>query len=226
LSIQWGPWRSTGLFSGDAAERNADELDRQGIHGFSPEEGVHVFTAIHGSDAPVVTVMPVDLAALRSARSGRDLNMFEGRWPVLSNAPAGEGGLGQLLAQASTPADRRMILIPLVKEIVGGVLKLAPSRLDTRRALGTMGLTSLMAMELRNRLEALAGRPLSATVAWNYPTIDALVGFLAQEAPSGVPPAPLPDAAAAIVEAVAPTAEMTDDDVADLLRRKPGVRTR
>ena len=32
-----------------------------------------------------------------------------------------------------------------------------------------------MAMELRNRLEAALGRPLSATLAWNYPTVDALV---------------------------------------------------
>ena len=39
-----------------------------------------------------------------------------------------------------------------------------------------MGLSSLMAMELRNRLERPLARPLSATLAWNYPTVDALVG--------------------------------------------------
>ena len=50
-----------------------------------------------------------------------------------------------------------------------------------------MGLNSLMAMELRNRLEIVLDRPLSATLAWNYPTIEILVDHLAGDAP---PPPP------------------------------------
>jgi myxalamid-type polyketide synthase MxaE and MxaD len=59
------------------------------------------------------------------------------------------------------------------------VLKITPSRLDPRKALGDLGLNSLMAMELRNRLETALGHPLSATLAWNHPTVDALVTHLA-----------------------------------------------
>ena len=77
--------------------------------------------------------------------------------------------------------------------------------------------TSLLAMELRNRLEASLARPLSATLAYNYPTIDALVGFLCAE-PSAV--APQPQSA----RVVAPIghddiADMSDDEAATLLRR-------
>ena len=49
-----------------------------------------------------------------------------------------------------------------------------------------MGLTSLMAIELRNRLEAALGRPLSATLAWNHPTIEALIDFLGADAVEGI----------------------------------------
>ena len=42
-----------------------------------------------------------------------------------------------------------------------------------------------MAMELRNRLEASVGRSLSATLAWNYPTIEMLVDHLAAESSTG-----------------------------------------
>lgn len=51
-----------------------------------------------------------------------------------------------------------------------------------------MGLNSLMAMELRNRLEIVLDRPLSATLAWNYPTIEILVDHLAGDAPPPPPP--------------------------------------
>jgi myxalamid-type polyketide synthase MxaE and MxaD len=99
------------------------------------------------------------------------------------------------------------------------VLKLAPARLDARKPLGAMGLNSLMAMELRNRLEAALERPLSATLAWNYPTVDALVGFLCGEAPAAVVARPATAAAddAVAIEAVA---QLSDADAARLLRRK------
>ena len=83
------------------------------------------------------------------------------------------------LAQAD-PAKRRQILESMVRDAVTHVLKISPSRLDPRKALGEMGLNSLMAMELRNRLETALGRSLSATLAWNYPTVDALVQHLAR----------------------------------------------
>jgi hypothetical protein len=41
-----------------------------------------------------------------------------------------------------------------------------------------MGLDSLMGVELRNRLELDLGLRLPATLAWNYPTVDALSTFL------------------------------------------------
>ena len=44
-----------------------------------------------------------------------------------------------------------------------------------------MGLTSLLAMEFRNRLERALGRALPATLAWNYPTVRALADHLADD---------------------------------------------
>ena len=77
-------------------------------------------------------------------------------------------------------AERRELVDRVVRTAIATVLKIAPSRFDSRKALGAMGLTSLMAIELRNRLEADLSRPLSATLAWNYPTIEAMVTHLAR----------------------------------------------
>jgi myxalamid-type polyketide synthase MxaE and MxaD len=83
-----------------------------------------------------------------------------------------------------------------------------------------MGLTSLMAMELRNRLESALARPLSATLAWNYPTVEALVGFLCGDTPdvAGRPAAHVAAAPAPI--AVDAVAHLSDVDAARVLRRK------
>ena len=81
------------------------------------------------------------------------------------------------------------------------------SRIDPRRTLGSLGLNSLMSMELRNRLERLSGRVLSATVAWNHPTVEALVALLA-------PPQPVAAPSLALIQpprGVAPADEDPDD---------------
>jgi acyl carrier protein len=105
------------------------------------------------------------------------------------------------------------------------VLRLAPARIDPRRPLGAMGLDSLMALELRNRLESALGRTLSATLAWNYPTVDALVDYLADQpaAPGARAPAPgaLPSAAHADVHLAATldaVAALSDAEIARTLR--------
>ena len=106
--------------------------------------------------------------------------------------------------EAAGPVERRRILEPIIRSAVGHVLKIAPSRLDGRKALGNMGLSSLMAIELRNRLETVLGRPLSATLAWNYPTIEAIVGYLAEDEAGVLPAAASPTVTSPAVTPVPP----------------------
>ena len=177
LSIAWGPWENTGLATGEAGEHIVAEFARQGIRAFPPERGTRLFTWLCGRQGPSIAVLPIDWARFRLARSGRDFPLLRG----LSAAPqeaVKQPDVSVRLAAAGL-SERRVLLEGVVREAVASVLKIAPSRLDPRKVFGTMGLNSLMAMELRNRLEAALGRPLSATLAWNYPTIAALVAHLA-----------------------------------------------
>jgi myxalamid-type polyketide synthase MxaE and MxaD len=112
-----------------------------------------------------------------------------------------------------------------VRDAVGQVLRLAPARIDPRRPFGAMGLDSLMALELRNRLESALGRTLSATLAWNYPTVDALVDYLAGEPGAAGPRAPAPvgstgamPAHGQFVAALDAVAALSDDEIARALR--------
>jgi myxalamid-type polyketide synthase MxaE and MxaD len=180
LSIAWGVWQDTGLVKDQVPKNIIAEFKRQGIETLSADRGTRIFIWACGLADPSVAVLPVDWAAFHKARPGR-------QYPMLSGLVAGARGqaisptsIHSQLSSASL-AERRKLLDGITRDVIARVLNLPPSRVDARKAFGAMGLTSLMAMELRNRLEAALDRPISATLAWNYPTLEALVDHLAKE---------------------------------------------
>lgn len=226
LCIAWGVWSDTGFAKGEAGARVTSELGRQGIAAFAPEIGAALFSWLCQGAAGTVAVLPVDWAAFHRARLGRGLPLYRG---LLGQGAAEAGDAADSLSQrlaCAEPAERRSLLEALVRESVGKVLKIAPARIDPRKTFGSMGLGSLMAMELRNRLEAGLGRSLSATLAWNHPTVAALVEFLMGSL--GGSPAELLPAGEAMADTVATQApglleiaELSDED-ALLAIRGPG----
>ena len=222
LSIQWGAWLSTGMHAGELAERNTAELERQGIQPLTAVDGVALFEWLTGFPGSAVAVMPVDWTTFRAARGGRERRLFAERV-----CEAGQGGgeadaFAARLAAADSVHARRQMLETAVRDTAARVLRVSPRRLDSRRPLGTMGLDSLMAIELRNRLEALLGRSLSATLAWNYPTVEALATFLSgdgvaasSQAPQAAAPTAEPDSLDVGLEEIV---ELSDEDVARELR--------
>jgi SAM-dependent methyltransferase len=111
--------------------------------------------------------------------------------------PAGADAAGlfrQQLAEA-LPEERQELLIDFTRSHVARILRLPPSSPPGRRErLLDLGLDSLMAVELRNRLSTGLGltRRLSATLVFDYPTIEAIAGYLSEElfAPAEARPGP------------------------------------
>jgi acyl transferase domain-containing protein len=227
LSIQSGAWIDTGMHSGDSAERNLSQLQAMGIQGHRAQDAVALFNALASWPEASVTILPIDWSVFEAAKRGRDLAMFSDRFQIGEQADGAGDGLSERLAATTDATERRRLLEPVVRQAIAQVLKLSPTRVDPRKPLGAMGLNSLMAMELRNRLEGALGRALSATLAWNYPTLESLVAFLCGEpvlratAPNAqgstaTAPAAAKDAARAIGE----VAQLSNEDAARLLRRK------
>ncbi|MEW1550082.1 acyltransferase domain-containing protein [Streptomyces tsukubensis] len=91
----------------------------------------------------------------------------------------GPAALRELIAGLADGAERRAALESAVREDVARVVKLPARRVDLDRPLKSLGIDSLMSLELRNRLEGTFGTRLSATLVYNYPTIRDLAPFLA-----------------------------------------------
>jgi acyl carrier protein len=134
---------------------------------------------------------------------------------------------------AASNGERSQIVEGIVRETAARILRLPAARIDARRPLGSLGLDSLMSLELRNRLASQFERTLPATLLWNYPSIAALTAYLLD---GGVQPARNEGATAATLDtpaaaassiAVGDVAAMSDDDAMRALRRgRGGTRSR
>jgi acyl carrier protein len=185
LSLCWGPWTQVGM----AAQTGNDERLRGfGIAGIPPEEGLRALGHFLGKDRAQVWVLPVDWAKLFEA----DTDLARSPWLSEVAAAAGLAGesedararrLAFLESLRSAPAKaRHKLLVEHIQAHVVDVMRLeSRDAVDWRRGLFEIGMDSLMALELKNRLQASLGLSIPATLAFNYPTVDAIGGYLAEQ---------------------------------------------
>ncbi|MEU9236943.1 acyltransferase domain-containing protein [Streptomyces subrutilus] len=127
-----------------------------------------------------------------------------------TSGPA-DGAVAAALAELPA-AERRAAFEAAVREITAQVVKLPARRIDPDTPLRSLGIDSLMSLELRNRLEAAFGVELSATLIWNYPTVRDIAPFLAGKADIALDGDEAPERSPA---AEAPVLPATADGAAD-----------
>src|SRR5262249_35421784 len=85
-----------------------------------------------------------------------------------------------LLARlASATSSARVELIGAFLRVqIAQVLRLPEDKIEKDAPLMSLGMDSLMGLELRNRIEAALGVTAPATLLWTYPTVATLSGHL------------------------------------------------
>lgn len=201
-SIAWGAWSETGIAAETTVDRSAE---KKGILPITDAAGLQLLKAAMESGAPTVMACPVDWTAFAGHRADLDTTPFFARVAQRKAAPKPSAPVREAPSslaadlEAASPADRARLLLDFIAAQVAATLDIgSPDDIDIDRPLREMGLDSLMAVDLRNKLSAGlgGGESLPATLVFDHPTVSALVdGLSARLAPKEEASAtPEPDA--------------------------------
>ncbi|NMO18054.1 SDR family NAD(P)-dependent oxidoreductase [Pyxidicoccus fallax] len=203
LSIDWGAFSGVGLAA--AQENRGARLASRGLRNLTADEGLVTLERLLQGGSAQSAVLPFDVRQwvefYPAAASSPLLSRLRAEQPHERRAVAGDGALAEKLA-AAAPEARATVLLEFLRGEAARVLRIAENKFDTQAPLTSLGMDSLMGLELRNRIEGALGIKVPATLLWTYPTVLALSRHLAGEAtetaPAEAPPPPKEDLTAAI----------------------------
>ncbi|MCZ4121832.1 type I polyketide synthase, partial [Streptomyces sp. H39-S7] len=194
-SLAWGLWEEASGMTGTLGTADLQRGKRTGITGMSTESALALLdVGLRSADAALVTAL-LDLTALRGpsdADSVPPLLRSLVRTPrkAARTAAVTEESLTDRL-KALPEAERGRTLLDLVRSEAASVLGYATAKaVGAQHAFKDLGFDSLASVVLRNRLAAVSGVRLPATLVFDHPTPTALAAYLRHELDCDGPTAP------------------------------------
>jgi phthiocerol/phenolphthiocerol synthesis type-I polyketide synthase C len=170
VGINWGPWATVG---------RGQSFANLGFSMITPELGMKALQKVLSADRSTTGVFGLDARQwFQSFPAAAESSLFSD----LEDASTIERrGGGKLQAElAAMPDDERPArLASVIADEIRAVLR-SSDAIDHNEAMTSLGLDSLMALELRNRLESSLGITLPAALVWAYPTISDLAGAICE----------------------------------------------
>jgi NAD(P)-dependent dehydrogenase (short-subunit alcohol dehydrogenase family) len=202
LSINWGPWQ-TGM-ADTVGDKGRRRWEAWGMEPLTTEQGLTYLARVLGRPEAQLAVLnlrwppPTPLALAHVQRAPLFRELANGLPAPDATGPAAPQ-LRQALAGLPPRRQKQAVLDYLSQQIAALLGWEAGHALDPQQGFFELGLDSLTAVELKERLDAalLLPQPLPATVAFDYPTLDRLATYLleqlapaAEAAPEMPPTAP------------------------------------
>jgi len=180
LSINWGAWSTVGSA---LKYQQRDSLEQfPGVGTITPQEGLHQLEKIWSTAATQVGIVPIDWS---SFLANADVNSLfsaqsQDRLPVTKRRQ--KLATSSILTDlAAVPSDQqRERLDTYVCSQICQTLGFSPDDLNRQIGFFDLGMDSLTALELKNNLQTDLGLSLPSTLVFDYPTVNALLGYLAE----------------------------------------------
>ena len=181
-SIAWGAWSGLGEAE-EQRERIAGQLEAAGTGWITPQQGLRAFDRLVRQDPTAPMVAAVDWQVV--AEGDQHRSPFVEDLLAAAGRPEGQAqSQADLLSELgqSPPAEHEPILIEFLQRELQAVMRL-PNLPPPSAEFADLGMDSLMAVELRNRVNRGFAGAYSAgnTVVFDYPSVQSLAAYLASE---------------------------------------------
>ncbi|NEO53135.1 MAG: SDR family NAD(P)-dependent oxidoreductase, partial [Okeania sp. SIO3B5] len=177
LSIHWGAVSQVG----EAAERGADvRASQQGMGVISPAQVLESLELLMSGSDVEVGVVPIEWS-LWQEKVTQWAFLEDWQETILEVAKPSKSDF-LLKLEATPPNERRLLLVAHVRRQVAQVLGISHAEsiaMDT--GFFDLGMDSLTSVELRNKLQSSLKCSVPSTLAFDYPKLNKLVDYLAQE---------------------------------------------
>ncbi|MFE5083328.1 SDR family NAD(P)-dependent oxidoreductase [Streptomyces mirabilis] len=181
VSLSFGAWAGEGLA---AAHADLDRMARLGHRALTPDQGRELVELALRQGAPHLVAWALDLPRLRetvTTTGGGTAALWRSLLPAPRTGRTGRSG-GEGLADrlARLPeAERAERVLALVREEISRALGLRSTEsVRPDQPLRDLGMDSVTAVELRNRIGARIGAKLPATLLFDHPTAARLAAHL------------------------------------------------
>jgi NADPH:quinone reductase-like Zn-dependent oxidoreductase/acyl carrier protein len=180
-ALAWGLWAQPSQMTGHLTGQDLARLARAGLEALTAQDGMALFDQARHRPEPLL--VPIRLSRATLAASGHPLlRALAPARPAPAprdHTPAATPhSLTEELA-AMPPAQQHLALLTIVRTHTAAVLgHQNAGQIGEHLPFGDLGLDSLTAVELRNRLNTATGLRLPATTAFNHPTPHRLAEYL------------------------------------------------
>ncbi|MFZ0906921.1 MAG: SDR family NAD(P)-dependent oxidoreductase, partial [Mycobacterium sp.] len=186
ISVNFGPWSA-----GMADEESRARLSKRGVRTLSPADALAGMADLmaassvqEGPQGPVQgTVARIDWARFLPLyqQAGRRSFLAELEREVPDAAPvttpSGKTKLVEQLTNAPVQ-QRKKLLADYLRDAVADVTRVDAAEIREDAGFFDLGMDSLMAVELRRRIEQGVGKEIPATLAMDYPRLSDVVDYL------------------------------------------------
>ncbi|WP_420852710.1 SDR family NAD(P)-dependent oxidoreductase [Saccharomonospora piscinae] len=183
LSLAWGPWAEGGM-AGDFDAAARQRLTRAGLSPLPSSAALDLFDAAIATDRSVIAPIELDRAVLRAqdlvAPALRDIVPSRPRRTTTAGSRQATD-LAVELGRLDDEARRKTVLDMVCAQIAVVLGHASGEAVPPQDAFDELGFDSLTAVELRNRLNAVSGLRLPATLVFDYPTPLVLAEFVVGE---------------------------------------------
>ncbi len=193
LSVDWGAWSDVGM-AARLQGRDQSRLAARGIGTITPDNGIAILDGLLRSPMAQVLAIPIRWDVFVASLAGNVSPLLRGlaqHAATLATGAAPASAALRRTLEAAPAAERAAMIAVFVHAQVGRVLGANPEQIEGHAAFDTMGVDSLMVVELRNVLSAALELDVPVAALYEHGSVGSLSAYLTERLDSPAGPAPV-----------------------------------